>query len=90
MDIGEPFLTKHRGKRTSFMAKEFVPGALTCPFHSQAELRQASAHSRNGPFELGEKRKLRHNKLSRTETSVLSPLPAVFYRAHSAISSQSG
>jgi hypothetical protein len=28
MDIGEPFLTQYRGKRTSFMVKEFVPGAL--------------------------------------------------------------
>jgi hypothetical protein len=28
MDIGEPFLTQYRGKRASFMVKEFVPGAL--------------------------------------------------------------
>jgi hypothetical protein len=28
MDIGGPFLTKHRGRRTSFMVKEFVPVAL--------------------------------------------------------------
>jgi hypothetical protein len=28
MDIGEPFLTQYRGKRASFMVKEFVPGVL--------------------------------------------------------------
>jgi hypothetical protein len=31
MDIGEPFLTQYRGKRASFMVKEFVPGALVPP-----------------------------------------------------------
>jgi hypothetical protein len=28
MDIGDPFLTKQREERTSFMVKEFVPMAL--------------------------------------------------------------
>lgn len=53
MDIGEPFLTQYRGKRASFMVKEFVTGALGrtfcaplifCTFVAEYHRKQ-SAHS---------------------------------------------